>query len=136
MRDDSDLRHVITIVTMIREARINGRLIDARVREQHEVAHCVRVWYLAIGEGLFGEFDETTTAFPPQRIDADGFSRLGNELGDRGEIEADSRVDRLKSDWKYWKGLLRSQKWLTYGSTARRGVKQSLWHAWRRLRQV
>ena len=46
----------VAIVTTIREARMKGSLLAAP-------CECERIRNIAVGEGLFGEFEETTTTF-------------------------------------------------------------------------
>lgn len=75
-----------------------GKFIGGGVLGQSEPGRCKRIWNLAVGEGLFGKFEETTTTFLRQRIDMGGFGRLGDELGDGGEFEAGSCPGWPESD--------------------------------------
>lgn len=85
------------LVTTIREATMKGSLLAAtswdKLRNPSE-----RIWNLAVGEGLFGEFGETTTKFLRQRIDIGGFGRIWDELGDSGEFETGSGLSWFESD--------------------------------------
>jgi hypothetical protein len=83
-----------------------GKFIGGGILGQSEPCQCERIWNLAVGEGLFGKFEETTTTFLRQRINMDRFGRLGDELGDGGEFEAGSCPGWLESDWKHWTGSL------------------------------